>query len=59
MTFRESNHRHDRAGVASDEFGWPIVAMPGVAPDKISILRQAFNKAVGDSALLAEAVRQQ
>jgi tripartite-type tricarboxylate transporter receptor subunit TctC len=40
---------------ASDEFGRPIVAPPGVAPDKLKILREAFNKAVNDPALLAEA----
>ena len=40
---------------ASDEFGRPIVAPPGVAPDKIKILREAFNKTVNDPALLAEA----
>jgi tripartite-type tricarboxylate transporter receptor subunit TctC len=41
--------------VASDEFGRPLVAPPGVAPDKIKILREAFNKAVNDPALLADA----
>lgn len=40
---------------ASDEFGRPIVAPPGLAPDKIKILREAFNKAVSDPALLADA----
>lgn len=40
---------------ASDEFGRPIVAPPGVAPDRIKILREAFNKAVSDPALLADA----
>ena len=41
--------------VASDEFGRPLVAPPGVAPDRIKLLRDAFNKAVNDPALLAEA----
>lgn len=41
--------------VASDEFGRPLVAPPGVAPDKIKLLREAFNKAVNDPALQAEA----
>ena len=41
--------------VASDEFGRPLVAPPGVAPDKIKLLREAFNKAVSDPALQAEA----
>ena len=40
---------------ASDEFGRPIVAPPGVASDKMKILRDAFNKTVNDPALLAEA----
>src|SRR5258706_15164304 len=40
---------------ASAGLGRPIVAPPGVAPDKIRILREAFNKAVNDPALLAEA----
>jgi tripartite-type tricarboxylate transporter receptor subunit TctC len=44
-----------KAVVASDEFGRPLVVPPGVAPDKIKILRDAFNKAVSDPALLAEA----
>jgi hypothetical protein len=34
--------------VASDEFGRPLVAPPGVAPDRIKLLRDAFNKAVND-----------
>ena len=40
---------------ASDEFGRPIVAPPGVPPDKMKILRDAFNKEVNDPTLLAEA----
>ncbi len=63
-TFDELMDKHQTAGPvrqlvkvvnASDEFGRPIVAPPGVAPDKIRILREAFNKAVNDPALLAEA----
>jgi len=40
---------------ASDEFGRPLVVPPGVAADRVKILRDAFNKAVNDPALLAEA----
>ncbi|HEX9453009.1 MAG TPA: hypothetical protein VGA27_01585, partial [Candidatus Binatia bacterium] len=63
-TFDELMDKHQTAGPvrqlvkvvnASDEFGRPIVAPPGVAPDKIRILREAFNKAVNDPTLLAEA----
>lgn len=63
-TFNESMDKHKtpegvrqlvKAVVASDEFGRPLVTPPGVAPDKIKILRDAFNRAVNDPALLAEA----
>jgi tripartite-type tricarboxylate transporter receptor subunit TctC len=63
-TFNELMDKHKTAAgvrqlvkvvVASDEFGRPLVAPPGVAPDRIKILREAFNKAVNDPALLAEA----
>ena len=40
---------------ASDEFGRPIVAPPGVAPDKMKILRDAFNNEMNDPTLLSEA----
>ena len=51
----ESVRRLVKVMLASDEFGRPIVVPPGVSPDKIKILRDAFNKAVNDPALLAEA----
>jgi tripartite-type tricarboxylate transporter receptor subunit TctC len=63
-TFNELMDKHKTAAgvrqlvkvvVASDEFGRPLVAPPGVAPDRIKILREAFNKAVNDPVLLAEA----
>jgi len=41
--------------VAADEFGRPIVMPPGVPADRVKILRDAFNKAISDPALLAEA----
>jgi tripartite-type tricarboxylate transporter receptor subunit TctC len=41
--------------LAADEFGRPIVLPPGVPADRIKIMRDAFNKAVADPALLAEA----
>jgi tripartite-type tricarboxylate transporter receptor subunit TctC len=64
LTFNELMDKHKtpenirqlvKVIVASDEFGRPIVAPPGVAPDKIKVLRAAFNKAASDPALLAEA----
>jgi tripartite-type tricarboxylate transporter receptor subunit TctC len=41
--------------VAADEFGRPIVFPPGVPADRVKIIRDAFNKAISDPALLAEA----
>ena len=41
--------------LAADEFGRPIVLPPGVPADRVKIMRDAFNKAVADPALLAEA----
>ena len=41
--------------VAADEFGRPIVFPPGVPADRVKIIREAFNKAISDPALLAEA----
>jgi tripartite-type tricarboxylate transporter receptor subunit TctC len=42
---------------ASSDFGRPIVAPPGVPPDKVKILREAFVKTMSDPDLLAEAKR--
>ena len=41
--------------LASGEFGRPIVTPPGVPADRVKIIREAFDKSVKDSALLAEA----
>jgi len=41
--------------LAADEFGRPIVLPPGVPADRVKIIRDAFNKAINDPALLAEA----
>ena len=42
---------------ASSDFGRPVVAPPGVPPDKIKILREAYLKTMNDPELLAEAKR--
>ena len=42
---------------AASDFGRPIVAPPGVPPDRIKILREAFLKTMNDPDLLAEAKR--
>jgi tripartite-type tricarboxylate transporter receptor subunit TctC len=41
--------------LAADQFGRPIVFPPGVPAERIKIMREAFNKAISDPALLAEA----
>jgi tripartite-type tricarboxylate transporter receptor subunit TctC len=51
----ESVRRLAKVVLAADEFGRPIVLPPGVPADRIKIIREAFNKAVADPALLAEA----
>jgi len=37
------------------EFGWPMVAPPGVPADRVKALRAAFNKAMTDPEFIAEA----
>ncbi|HXG52914.1 MAG TPA: tripartite tricarboxylate transporter substrate-binding protein [candidate division Zixibacteria bacterium] len=41
--------------LAAGDFGRPLVFPPGVPADRVKIMRDAFNKAVNDPALLAEA----
>jgi tripartite-type tricarboxylate transporter receptor subunit TctC len=43
--------------MAGSDFGRPIIAPPGVPPDRIKILRDAFNKTMAHPELLAEAKR--
>jgi len=45
--------------LASGDFGRPIVAPPGLPADRVKIIRDAFDKAVNDPALLAEAEKRQ
>jgi tripartite-type tricarboxylate transporter receptor subunit TctC len=51
----ENVRRLAKVIVAADEFGRPIVFPPGVPADRVKIIREAFNKAITDPALLAEA----
>jgi len=44
---------------SSDEFGRPYFAPPGVPPDRLAALRQAFKAALADPALRAEASKLQ
>jgi tripartite-type tricarboxylate transporter receptor subunit TctC len=53
----ESGRRLVPLVMAGSDFGRPIIAPPGVPPDKIKILRDGFNKTMADPELLAEAKR--
>jgi tripartite-type tricarboxylate transporter receptor subunit TctC len=41
--------------LANGDMGRPILMAPGVQPDRVKIMRDAFNKAMADPELLAEA----
>jgi tripartite-type tricarboxylate transporter receptor subunit TctC len=41
------------------EFGWPIVAPPGISADRIKLLRAAFKDALADSELITETKKRQ
>jgi tripartite-type tricarboxylate transporter receptor subunit TctC len=43
---------------ATQEMGRPFTAPPGTPPDRLAVLRKAFNAALEDPALLAEAQKQ-
>jgi hypothetical protein len=44
---------------ASDEFGRPYFAPPGVPPERMAALRQAFKATLADDALKADATKMQ
>ncbi len=51
----EAGRRVAEVILAAEKFGRPIIAGPGTPPERIKILRQAFNQAMKDPELLAEA----
>jgi len=51
----ETGRRLATVLLSPGEFGWPMVAPPGVAADRAKALRAAFNKAMADPELVAEA----
>lgn len=53
----ESRRRLVPLVMAGSDFGRPIIAPPGVAADKLKILREAFMKTMNDPELLTEAKR--
>jgi len=44
--------------LAAEKFGRPVVAGPGVPPDRVRVLRRAFDQSLKDPELLAEAQKQ-
>ncbi len=44
--------------LAAEKFGRPIVTGPGVPPDRVRVLRRAFDQSLKDPELLAEAQKQ-
>ena len=51
----EATRRLVRDLLAPDELGRPYLGTPGIAPDRVKILRDAFIKTMSDPELLAEA----
>ena len=54
----EVGRRLTQIFLAGDELGRPMVAPPGVAADRVKVLREAYAKALKDSDLIAEVERQ-
>ena len=54
----EVGRRLTQIFLAGDELGRPMVAPPGVAAERVKILRDAYAKALKDPDLLAEVERQ-
>lgn len=51
----DATKRLARVLLSSGELGRPFIAPPGVAPERVKILREAFSKTMADPALLADA----
>jgi len=54
----EERRRVAEVILAAEDFGRPIVAGPGTSADHVKILRNAFNQAIKDPELLADAQKQ-
>ena len=55
----EVTRRVTRTVLASGDFGRPMVVGPGVPPDRVKILREAYAKAMRDPGLIEEAKKGQ
>ena len=51
----EATRRLAALALASGEFGRPIIATPGIPPERVKILREAYSKTLKDPELLVEA----
>jgi tripartite-type tricarboxylate transporter receptor subunit TctC len=51
----DATRRVAKVLLSSGELGRPFFGPPGMAPDRVKILREAFSKTMNDEALLAEA----
>jgi tripartite-type tricarboxylate transporter receptor subunit TctC len=51
----DSIKRVARVLLSSGELGRPFFGPPGIAPERLKILRQAFAQAISDPALIADA----
>lgn len=54
----EASRRLAVVMLAGAEFGRPMLATPGVPPDRVKLLREAYVKAMNDPELLAEAKKE-
>ena len=51
----EANRRLAAVILAANEIGRPIIGTPGIPPDRVKILREAFMKTINDPDLLEDA----
>ena len=51
----DGTKRLARVLLSSGDLGRPIISSPGVPPDRIKTLREAFTKTMNDPALIADA----
>jgi tripartite-type tricarboxylate transporter receptor subunit TctC len=54
----ENSRRVAQVILAAESFGRPIVGTPGIPPDRVAMLRQAFDQSMKDPELLAETQKQ-
>ena len=54
----ENSRRVAQVILAAESFGRPIIGTPGIPPDRVEILRRAFDQSMKDPELLAETQKQ-